>query len=265
MRSIRNPHLLTFYGAGVDSDSRAFLVTELMAGSLQSVLHDHARALPWDLRLQFADDITGGMRYLHEVNTIHRDLKSENCFVHSGAMRIKVADFGTSRISQVAERMHKQDDAAPRRQQGALSAGGPSTTRATGERSRRTLSNGVGTLMWLAPEALQGKKLSAEQAPALDVYSFAVVLWEIWARVEPWAEVQGAGIKFRSTLAELVIAGGRPKLPANCEPAPRGFQELMERCWVADPVRRPDFPAVASALAAIRGDRLSNANATTAV
>ena len=33
MRSIRHPHLLIFYGAGVDHNKRAFLVTELMQGS----------------------------------------------------------------------------------------------------------------------------------------------------------------------------------------------------------------------------------------
>ena len=33
MRSIRHPHLLIFYGAGVNHEKRAFLVTELMEGA----------------------------------------------------------------------------------------------------------------------------------------------------------------------------------------------------------------------------------------
>jgi hypothetical protein len=32
----------------------------------------------------------------------------------------------------------------------------------------------------MAPEALLGSRIKAGQAPALDIYSYAIVLWEIW-------------------------------------------------------------------------------------
>lgn len=73
MRSIRHPHLLTFYGAGVDSQSRAFLVTELMAnGSLKSVLLSVGTPLSWGARLTYASDVGRGMTYLHDKGTVHR-------------------------------------------------------------------------------------------------------------------------------------------------------------------------------------------------
>ena len=77
MQSLRHPHVLTFYGSGINSESMAFLVTELMTrGSLADLLRDHTMALPWvPTRLQFASDIAAGMEYLHGAGMIHRDLK----------------------------------------------------------------------------------------------------------------------------------------------------------------------------------------------
>lgn len=76
MRSIRHPNLLTFFGAGKDRQNRAFLVTELMArGSLRRLLRDTTLALDWPMRLQFAVDVAAGMRYLHKLGMVHRDLK----------------------------------------------------------------------------------------------------------------------------------------------------------------------------------------------
>lgn len=34
----------------------------------------------------------------------------------------------------------------------------------------RTLSKGVGSLLWMAPEMLEGRKIVAKDAPALDVF-----------------------------------------------------------------------------------------------
>lgn len=51
---------------------------------------------------------------------------------------------------------------------------------------------GVGTLLWMAPEALRGAKIKEGMAKALDVYSYAIVLWEIWTRGRPWDEASKA-------------------------------------------------------------------------
>jgi serine/threonine protein kinase len=72
MRSIRHPHLLILFGAGVDKMSRAFLVTELMAGSLKLLLLDRTTSLDWETRLRFASDIAQGMKYLADKETVHR-------------------------------------------------------------------------------------------------------------------------------------------------------------------------------------------------
>lgn len=97
------------------------------------------------------------------------------------------------------------------------------------------------SLLWMAPEALRGSPIKECHALSLDVYSYAIVLWEIWTRARPWDEVKEDGVHFAVKLAELVGAGVRPRRPSDCAPAPEGFQLLMESCWVGEPGERPTF------------------------
>jgi hypothetical protein len=50
---------------------------------------------------------------------------------------------------------------------GGGTCGVSSTTKISRE---RTLTRGTGSRLWMAPEALVGKRISGELAPALDVY-----------------------------------------------------------------------------------------------
>eukprot|EP00035_Acanthoeca_spectabilis_P016507 m.338069 g.338069 ORF g.338069 m.338069 type:complete len:111 (-) comp16533_c6_seq3:37-369(-) len=110
----------------------------------------------------------------------------------------------------------------------------------------------------MAPEALRGARLRDGQGPALDVYSYAIELWEIWARARPWDEVQEEGIQFSERLTELVNAGVRPQLPKACEEAPKGFQALVEQSWDTRPENRPSFSRVVQSLVALRSGKISD-------
>lgn len=103
----------------------------------------------------------------------------------------------------------------------------------------------------MSPEALLGTRLKGRHAMVLDVYAFAIVLWEIWTRARPWDEIQEEGIQFSAKLTEVVNDGQRPQLPDGCEPAPDGYQALMGRCWAGRPEDRPTFATVLGVVAAI--------------
>ena len=103
LQSIRHPHLLIFYGAGVtDGEIRPFMVTEfMMVGSLRTLLRNtDGVELSWEQRRTMAMQIGEGMQHLHSLKIVHRDLKSDNCLVGNDGDEfiIKVADFGNSRL-----------------------------------------------------------------------------------------------------------------------------------------------------------------------
>eukprot|EP00041_Stephanoeca_diplocostata_P039102 m.1587379 g.1587379 ORF g.1587379 m.1587379 type:complete len:870 (+) comp25329_c0_seq21:2567-5176(+) len=243
MQTIRHPNLLIFYGAGIDKDSRAFLVTELMAGgSLRKMLLDQTKDMPWAMRLVFATDAAKGMRYLHEKKTLHRDLKSDNCFV-SEDMRVKVADFGTGKIQSSFH------GASADGETGSVDLL-PLPTAADLTASMRTgsLTSGTGSPLWMSPEALQGLRVPVRDAWALDVYSYAIVLWELWGRGQPWNEIEAEGIEFFEKLTELVVSGVRPALPPTAGVAPSGYHDLMQACWASKPTDRLPFTTIVARL-----------------
>eukprot|EP00041_Stephanoeca_diplocostata_P035501 m.1256491 g.1256491 ORF g.1256491 m.1256491 type:complete len:1443 (+) comp24711_c0_seq1:673-5001(+) len=254
MQSIRHPNVLIFYGAGVTADGNGFLVVELMAlGSLRALLKDTRQPLDWHRRWLFASDIARGMKHLHGLGMLHRDLKSDNCLVDE-RRRVKVADFGNGKLvrdykghrSHVGEtNVDTEEEAHP------YGVGGR-------RKARATMTRGVGTLLWMAPELLQAR--DAKTLPyslKVDVYSFAIVMWEIWARADPWDNLDAESyISFFGQLQRCVTTGVRPLVPpADAHPAPVEFVVLMKACWHGDPNARPAFSQIVNTI-----EDVANAN-----
>lgn len=110
---------------------------------------------------------------------------------------------------------------------------------------RKGVTDGpCGTTQWMAPEVIQGKDYD-ERA---DVYSFGINLWEICTRRVPW--------EGRNDVKKAVVGGERPKLDmltldAGC---PDRLVDLVQRCWAADPIERPDFGSIVHELKAIANE-----------
>jgi tRNA A-37 threonylcarbamoyl transferase component Bud32 len=90
----------------------------------------------------------------------------------------------------------------------------------------------AGTPAYMAPELLRSRPFSKK----VDVYAFAIILWEIFQREVPWTGY--APMEVRS----MVLEGARPDVPRiDCPYMARG---LMTRCWDPDPTNRPEFREV---------------------
>eukprot|EP00939_MAST-03C_sp_MAST-3C-sp1_P004750 g4750.t1 len=104
----RHPRLVMFMGCGrVENDGDLFIVLEFCnAGTLRDYLYKDGKEIrrTWSERLSLLCDVAEGLSWLHlRHNAIHRDLKCDNCLLHSSddsssRLRAKVADFGLSRI-----------------------------------------------------------------------------------------------------------------------------------------------------------------------
>jgi len=198
LSKIRHPNIVQFVGAC--TISRLAIVTEYMEnGSLRQFI-EHAEVLfqtkPF-LRIRICFDMVKGMCYLHGMRPaiIHGDLTSNNVLL-DGHYRAKISDFGLAKLHIDME----EDPEIPR----------------------------MGCFTYLAPEVFKGLSCNEKS----DVFSFAIVLWELWTGEDP-----NAGMKPK-ILAEKVHSGFRLPFPSTCPPK---WQCLIAMCWSQDPATRPSF------------------------
>ncbi|KQJ89316.1 hypothetical protein BRADI_4g24840v3 [Brachypodium distachyon] len=184
-----------------------YIITEYMSGgSLFDFLHNKHNVLDLPMILKFALDICRGMAYLHQKGIIHRDLKSANLLMDKDHV-VKVADFGLSRY---------QD------REGVMTAE-------------------TGTYRWMAPEVMKHQ----QYGPAADVYSFAIVLWELMTSKMPYDTINPIQAAFN------VWQGMRPQIPKNAHPR---LLTLMQRCWDASPSKCPPFSDAIAELEDIKAE-----------
>lgn len=198
------------------------LVTEYMAGgSLKSALTRKADIVAGALtRVVLALDAAKGLEYLHSKGIVHFDLKSANLLLGYRDRRpvCKVADFGLAREK--------------------------TQTFCSGVSSQR------GTLPWTAPEILRTPNCVTEK---VDVFSFGIVLWELWTGKEPYEGLNYHALMMQLANPEVRLRPPIPGTPewegeegtgdAPLELAP-GWQALMERCWAELPQDRPSFSQI---------------------
>ncbi|XP_062514254.1 uncharacterized protein LOC134189877 [Corticium candelabrum] len=226
MRTIRHPNIVLFLGGGrYHDDGCPFLVVEYMArGSLAAILKNEDIELEDSLKLRFTLEAAKGLRFLHGQRPprVHRDLKSGNLLV-SQRWVVKVADFGAARL--VREEGKNQESV---RGEGRLDPEAPLL------HADYQLSLCVGTPHWCAPEILCADNYGT---PA-DVYSFGIVMWEIWSRKVPYEDCH-----FRSVidLKSAVLRGVRPTISDDTQ---NDYVNFMRRCWAADSAARPSFQEV---------------------
>jgi len=190
------------------------VVTEWMGrGALFGLLQDERVVLPWQRRLRLGTEAGRGLDYLHSCNLLHRDVKSLNIFVDTD-WHAKIGDLG----------------------------------QATAQRSTMTAMKG--TLIWTAPEVLHEDGHYGEGA---DVYSFGIVLYELWTRTVPFCH---PGAPKGWALVDAIKAGARPQLPVGDRAPPTWLAKLCEACWQADQSLRPSMDQVVAALES-PGDTMS--------
>lgn len=154
MSRLRNPNIVQFYGACLESN-RACLVMELMEQGSLTQLMAKGPLTPLQQK-QVALDITRGLYFLHSQKVLHRDMKTGNILINKEG-RAKISDFGLSKVNYTGiQSIHKQADA----------------------------------IQYQSPESLQGKDYTEKS----DIYSLGVVLWEIFTGKKLCVNIKGIAL-----------------------------------------------------------------------
>ncbi|KAG7384804.1 hypothetical protein PHYPSEUDO_002190 [Phytophthora pseudosyringae] len=200
---LEHPNIGAFIGVAWSSLNNLTMVSEYFPlGDLQRYLKKNADLLSWARdKIHMAVGVARALQYLHGHSPpiIHRDLKSKNILL-TRQLEAKVIDFGVSR-----------------------------------GRLDNTMTAGVGTPFWTAPEICEGKRYS-EQA---DIYSFGVVLSELDTCKIPFHDCVGSdGKKAKPFHILQAVMTGTLRLSFSEECPPR-IRRIGVLCCQHDPARRP--------------------------
>merc|ERR1712072_752191 len=69
-----------------------------------------------------------------------------------------------------------------------------------------------------------------EYGPAVDIFSFGVVMWEMWTREKPWREYT-MNDEFNAMVRDKRRRLEIPRRDSDVEVPPGGYEKLMTSCW----------------------------------
>ena len=193
LAAVSHPNVLQVYEYGIGADGCPFLVTEFVEGvSLDSA--DARLPDPLGVMLQVADALDA----VHEAGLVHRDVKPANVLLTRDG-RAVLADFGL---------VHDPD------------------------RTRLTATGHfVGTLSYLAPEVLLGKRGGAEA----DWYAWGLTLYRLVAGRHAFTNEQ-----LLAMIGGGAVAGVFPALPPLPDPAAQArLGPLLAATIDPEPAMRP--------------------------
>jgi len=87
---------------------------------------------------------------------------------------------------------------------------------------------------------LQGHHSIAHYGPPIDVFSHAMVLYELGTGTQPYSLGDDTAFTSLASLCNFLSAGNRPTIPDHVAQQ-TDYINLMHRCWAADPADRPSF------------------------
>mmetsp|Transcript_2202 Transcript_2202/g.5081 ORF Transcript_2202/g.5081 Transcript_2202/m.5081 type:complete len:470 (+) Transcript_2202:1198-2607(+) len=150
---------------------------------------------------RLARECAMGFAVIHDLGFMHRDIKSLNVFLDADLVA-KVADFGMCTPDKTA------DDAC-------------------------------GTPQWMAPEVVANVLgISTKYDRRVDVYSYGILLWELFHCQTPYAETR---LDQMGICKHVYNNNIRPKMGRSCPPS---IQQIAIACWDKKPTMRPTFKAV---------------------
>lgn len=199
LRIFSHPNILPVIGC-CNSPPNLVVISEYMpVGSLYRVLHESSGVVVDNaLALRFALDIARGMAFLHSLERIIPEY-----FLNS--RHIMIDEDLTARINMADAKFSFQ------------------------EKGR------IYYPAWMSPEALQ-KKITDRNWEASDMWSFAILLWELATREVPFSDQSPMEVGMKIALEGLRISI-KPGISSH-------LSKLIKICMNEDPGKRPTFDMV---------------------
>ncbi|XP_046739402.1 raf homolog serine/threonine-protein kinase Raf-like [Diprion similis] len=210
LRKTRHVNILLFMGCV--SKPQLAIVTQWCEGSsLYKHLHVFESKFELLTLIEIGRQTAQGMDYLHAKNIIHRDLKSNNIFLHDD-LTVKIGDFGLATAK----------------------------TRWSGSQQ---FHQPTGSILWMAPEVIRMQEENPYSYQS-DVYAFGVVLFELLTGQLPYCNINN-----KDQILFMVGRGYlRPDLNKLRSDTPKALKRLTEDCIKFSRDERPIFRQILASL-----------------
>jgi eukaryotic-like serine/threonine-protein kinase len=218
-----HPNVVRTIEIGEATPGLHFLAIEWATGELLEKYARRNGALPAPQVADIVVQIATAVQAAHEVKIVHRDLKPENIMIDPATGTVKLLDFGIATDTDI-------------------------------EPEQRLTRAGffVGTLMYVAPEALSGELVT----PAADQYSLATIAYFLLSGCLPYTAKTP-----REMFSQLL---SQPPIPLNnAKPGlrfPAAVEAVIMRGLAKEPAKR--YPNVVEFANALRDAIVATAQAT---
>ena len=224
MQTLSHKNIVKYLGhqwTGSEGQTLQIFLEYLSGGSVRKLVKsiEGGRLRPEVIR-RYTRDVLEGLAYLHEGgrtrgSVAHRDVKGDNLLIDTQDGRVKLADFGCSKLFEEGGlSVHSFSFEAP----------------SAGAEGAQTFA---GTPNWMAPEVLRSGSRGGTYGTKCDIWSLGCTVIEMMGRT-PWR--QGGGETPYEVLHRIASSRGGPPLPEGV--GDRLKHLLNERCFVRDPAKR---------------------------
>ncbi|MBX7117591.1 MAG: serine/threonine protein kinase [Gemmatimonadaceae bacterium] len=181
---VTHPNVIRTIQTGEDA-GLPFLVIEWAAGELMESYAKRNAPFPPDEVASIISQIAGAVYAAHQAGIVHRDLKPDNVMYDHDTRTVKLLDFGIATATDV-----------------------------TPDQRLTRAGFFVGTLMYVAPEALSGEVVS----PAADQYSLATMAYQFLTGSLPYT-AKSPREMFTQLLSQPPVALNKAKSELQYHPA----------------------------------------------
>ena len=143
-------YIINFYGSWFDNDNNnVIMITEIaLSGTLKNYI-TQMKEIKLKAFKKWCKQIMSAIKFLHNKNIVHRDIKADNIFINGNTGNILLGDLGLSLTNT----------------------------------DKKDITSVVGTPEFMAPEMYEGK-----YSNKIDIYAFGMTMLEIITKKIPYYE-----------------------------------------------------------------------------